>query len=197
MGSEMCIRDRIYALGDDFTIETGGGDDRIEITSDVESAVNNPNNFNNGFFAENRFTIRAGSGEDRIELTASNENDPGFFVEDFFVVDGGIGDDRIELLARNDGQSSVGFFAQDILRIEGGGGDDRITLGGDHRSENGASFVGQLHDILAGTGDDRVSVSERQEGAFDHDDITFDGGSGNDRLDNDINNADIFNFEDI
>jgi hypothetical protein len=155
-------------------IRLGGGDDRIEVDTDVDV----------------HFTLEGQTGEDRLEGGAGDDTIRGGADRDY--IDGYSGDDTLDggdghdVIYAGDGADTVnGGAGSDYL--EGGAGDD-VVMGGQHDDViSGGDGADRLDgqdgtDVMyAGEGDDRVTDH--------HGDNTVYGQSADDDVDTVMGNA--------
>lgn len=159
---------RTLRVGDQVIIDTGDGDDVVEVQ--VDAATGRPvlmvNGIHHTFDPAMRLTVRTGTGDDRVGMEER--------MDVPLTVLGGSGYDRVRTGA---GADRV-FGGGDDDRIESGGGNDRISGGGgdDYAysfTGNDALQGGDGRDVLyGGDGHDRLS------GGTDEDYV--EGGGGND-----------------
>ena len=186
-------------FSDLWLVVTGNGNDRIHLEA------NNDGNTTIGFEAVN-VGFGTGEGNDRVTMVANNSGLIGFEAESAVISTEG-GDDRISMVARNASDSfAIGFHLTEKLGIESGNGRDRIDLTAQNKNGTGFQILTpsvaptaiDAFKIESGADDDRVTIRARNRGntfsstGFLGLDFTFEGGSGDDRLQirSDANNPD-------
>jgi len=144
---------------DNVTVRLGGGNDRLEVATDVTL----------------HFTIEGQDGKDKLEGGAGADDIRGGAGRDY--IDGYRGDDRLDggdgndVIYAGDGNDVVSG-GSGIDYLEGGTGDDVVLGGGDHDILSGGDGSDRLDGgggddtIYAGAGADRVSDYQGTNQAF-------------------------------